>query len=125
MKQHDLITALRARGRSDALAQAAADEIERFQGLAVPAPTTAPEPMSSAEASIFDADGKLKPDQKFDARLSVAVGKAVNSALDGFIITEKAHPVVLMGDEAEALAQITNKARASIAASRAAAKKAP
>ncbi len=181
MKQHDIITALRARGRSDALAQAAADEIERLRlpiyaerarcrlivqmhqirsgveqtgsrtvgrfDMAMLAriddgsdyahlldPTH--EPMRSAEASIFDADGKLKPDQKFDARLSVAVGQAVNSALDGFIITEKVReddakakwqaernrdvkqrmdampiaekvqPVVLMGDEAKALAKI-------------------
>ncbi len=34
MKQHDLITALRARGRSDALAQAAADEIEARASIA-------------------------------------------------------------------------------------------
>ncbi len=57
MKQHDLITALRARGRSDALAQAAADEIERLQGLAVPAPTPA-----QAPSGTFRTEKVKQPD---------------------------------------------------------------
>lgn len=116
MKQHDLITALRARGRSDALAQAAADEIERLQGI-----------KDGFESGVLErAKCKLVVEP-------VRVVDMTTPKPDGFIITESGkdfadtveRAVVLMGDEAEALAQITNKARASIAASRAAAKKAP
>lgn len=73
MKQHDLITALRARGRSDALAQAAADEIERLRGLAAPAPTPAPTPDG------FIITEKVKPPVKAAAKKAPAkktAGKA-------------------------------------------------
>lgn len=101
----DIIRALRARGKSDALAQLAADEIERLRQSAVPAPTPAPRP-----------DGFIITEQIMDKARELKKDLLAGMARTARQQAEEAKPVVLTGDEAEALARITNDARAKLQA---------